>query len=205
MRSLRQRGARYAIMKLGILGGTFDPVHMGHLKLAHVARQQFALEKVLFVPAFVPPHKTGHDLTPAPYRYRMVELAIRGEDRFEISDVELSKSEVSYTVETLKLIKQKYSESQLYFIMGEDSLNQLLQWKEPEKIKELATLLVAHRKGEVKQVPESKRVEWIEMPLVPFSSSEIRQRFQKGKPIPPQVLPDGVEEYIHKMNLYRDQ
>ena len=189
-------------MKTGILGGTFDPIHQGHLALARAARDQFSLDRVLFVPALIPPHKAARrDMTPAPYRYRMVELAMPGEKGFEISDVEFSRPEISYTADTLHTLKEKYPEDRLFLILGEDSLAEMPRWKEPDKIKELAALLAAKRPG-VAAVSYPDGVQWIQMPACSASSSAIREQIRKGGKAGPGLLPPEVEDYIHKMGLY---
>ena len=192
-------------MNLGFFGGTFDPIHEGHLVLAREARKQFKLQKVLFIPAFIPPHKTSRrDLTPAPYRYRMVELALRDEPCFEISDVELSRPDVSYTVDTLRALKKKYPEGQLFFIMGSDTLAEIPFWREPEEIRKRVLFLVAERKGALPPPPwASSEVRWIRMPEIPIASSEIRKQIREGKTLGPDVLPPAVEQYISRMKLYR--
>ena len=212
-------------MKIGILGGTFDRIHEGHLTLARAAREQFSLGKILFIPAFIPPHKAARrDLTPAPYRYRMVELAIKGEPAFEISDVELNRPDVSYTVDTLRALKMKYPQAGLFLIVGSDTLAEIPHWREPEEIARLATILVARRfsphpvplplrgRGEAARRASLARgrgegtdVHWIEMPGCPISSSAIREAIRQGRPLEKGVLPQDVEDYIRKMKLYEKE
>lgn len=192
-------------MKIGILGGTFDPIHESHLALAREAKNQFQLDKVLFVPALIPPFKTLRpDLTPAPYRYRMVELAIREEPDFEISDVELSRKDVSYTVDTLGILKEKYPNHELFLIMGQDSFSEIPTWKDPEKIRGLAGFLVARREGIKVKDPVEGKVQWIHRLLTPISSSSIREQIRQGKALGEGVLPKSVEQYIQRMNFYRE-
>ncbi len=190
-------------MKLGILGGTFDPIHNGHLELGKRAKEQFGLDQILFIPAFIPPHKASrHDLTPAPYRYRMVELAIGGHPGFEISPMELNRPDISYTVDTLRLLKEKHPGVELYLILGEDSVAEISSWQEPEEIFKLARLLVAHRKGPCPAAAAQPEIIWIDMPVCAYSSSEIRRLIREGKPAT-SMLPQGVEDYIHQMKLYQ--
>jgi nicotinate-nucleotide adenylyltransferase len=189
-------------MKIGIFGGTFDPIHTGHLKLAHAAMEQFGLQKVLFVPALTPPHKASRsDLTPAPFRYRMVEMAIQDEPRFEISDVEFNRPGTSYTVDTLREFKKKYPHDELYLILGEDSAADIPQWREPEEIGRLARLAAARRPGYLlpSEIPGLLR---IEMPECPVSSSSIREQLSRQGNAGTAVLPEKVETYIRKMKLY---
>lgn len=188
-------------MKIGILGGTFDPVHLGHLGLARAAADQFALDKVLFIPAFIPPHKAGRrDLTPAPYRYRMVELAIRPESRFEVSDIEFSRPDLSYTVDTLRGLKDQHPGSEFFLILGEDSLAEFSKWQEPGRILEMARILCAARPG-VLEPEDAPAHERITMPGCPITSSEIREKVGRGEPVR-DLLPEGVWDYIERMKLY---
>ena len=190
-------------MKTGILGGTFDPIHQGHLALARAARKQFALNRILFVPALIPPHKAAHrDMTPAPYRYRMTELAIVSEEGFEISDIEFSRPEISYTVDTLHALKQKFPRDEFFLILGEDSLAEMSQWKEPHEIRKLAAILVAKRPGAGAFSLADAGVRWIEMPECPISSTAVRREIREGKRLGAAVLPKRVEEYIREMKLY---
>ncbi len=191
-------------MKIGILGGTFDPIHEGHLAIARAAKNQFHLDKVFFVPAFLPPHKTARrDLTPAPYRYRMVEMAIRNEPSFEISDAELNRPDISYTVDTLKAFKEKYPAAELYFIVGSDTMPEIPKWYQPDEINRLVKFLMAPREGvdQNAALPYPKNTQWIKMTEVPASSSRIREMLKQGRPVGP-VLPEGVESYLKRMNLY---
>ena len=189
-------------MKTAILGGTFDPIHQGHLALARAAKKQFALDRVIFVPAFIPPHKAGRrDMTPAPYRYRMTELALLGEAGFEVSDIEFSRPEISYTVDTLQAFKEKFPKDHFFLILGEDSLAEMPRWKDPAKIEKMADLLAAKRPGAVAVLPAGAR--WIEMPECLISSSAIRKQIRSGERPGPEILPPPVEAYIHTMNLYR--
>ncbi|HXV28613.1 MAG TPA: nicotinate-nucleotide adenylyltransferase [bacterium] len=190
-------------MKVGILGGTFDPIHQGHLALGRCAQEQLGLDKILFIPAFIPPHKAGrHDLTPAPYRYRMVELAIAGEPAFEISPMELNRPDISYTVDTLRALKKKNPAAELYLILGEDALAEMEDWREPDEIRRLATLLVARREGKNLPFGPSEKKVWLNMPVCPYSSSEIRRLIQDSKPVS-SMLPAGVGDYIREMKLYQ--
>ena len=188
-------------MKIGILGGTFDPVHRGHLALARAAADQFALDKVLFIPAFIPPHKAGRrDLTPAPYRYRMVELAIRPESQFEVSDIEFSRPDLSYTVDTLRGLKEHYPASEFFLILGADSLAEFSNWQEPDQILGMARILCAARPG-VREPEDAPAHEPIKMPECPIASSQIREKVFRGEPVR-DLLPEGVWDYIERMKLY---
>ena len=192
------------LMKLGIFGGTFDPIHQGHLLLARKALEQLGLDKVLFVPAFVPPHKKSRrDILPAPYRYEMVKLAVEEEPQFEVSDIEMNRADISYTVDTLKELKNIYPDTTMYLIIGADSLEFMNDWHQPGKIKKMARLVVAPRPGS--SVPPVKDSEFdvVEMPEVPISSSEIRACLHQSKQLPSNQLPEKVEAYIRKNHLYQ--
>lgn len=189
-------------MRIGILGGTFDPIHRGHLDIARAAKNQFRLDRILFIPALVPPHKRSQrDLTPAPYRFDMVREAVKGEDGFEVSDIELNRAEVSYTVETLRELKKRHAGDQFFLIVGQDAFADMPAWKEPQALTDLATLLIAPRSGSPpRQLPPNAQP--IEMPKIEISSSEIRRLYQEGRPIPPKILPEAVAHYIQKRQLY---
>lgn len=190
-------------MKIGILGGTFDPIHNAHLHLADAARKQFHLDKVVFMPALIPPHKSHQrHLTPAPYRYHMVELALKSHPEFEISDLEFSRPEVSFTVDTLRSLKQKHPQDIFYLIMGADSAADFSKWHQPEEIVKLAKLLIAKRPGsDASKI--SFPFEWIEMPEDDLAATHLRYRFEKGENLPEGAIPKEVQNYIQKMNLYR--
>ncbi|MBI3313133.1 MAG: nicotinate-nucleotide adenylyltransferase [Candidatus Omnitrophica bacterium] len=189
--------------KIGILGGTFDPIHLGHLSLARHAQKQFHLDKILFIPAFIPPHKASRrDLTPAPYRYRMVELAIQKEPGFEISDLELNRPDISYTVDTLRDLEKKYPRSEFYLIVGSDTLAEIPGWHEGEEIMKKIHFLAARREaGKKIDIPPDK-IAWIDMPVCEISSSTIRSCLEKGQQTS-QWLPPSVEAYILENKLYR--
>ncbi len=190
-------------MRVGVLGGTFDPIHQGHLLLARAAQKQFSLDKVLFIPALIPPHKTHkRDMAPAPYRYRMVELALKGQNAFEISHEEFDRPEVSYTVDTLKALHQKYPGSQFYLIVGADAISEIQSWKDPEEIRKLAVIAAAKRPGYSMPRREAVNFEPIEMQESELSSSEIREKLSHGELLGAEFLPEEVESYVRKMNLY---
>ena len=188
-------------MRIGVLGGTFDPIHEGHLAMARAARGQFGLDKVLFVPALIPPHKINHrDLAPAPYRYAMIEIAIQNEPAFEVSKIELDRPEISYTVETLRLLKQQYGGDQIYLLLGADSMAEIPTWKEPEEIRRLARFLVAPRGGDdLSRI--GRGVDRINMALCPIASSEIRRRIGKGESVK-DMLSGELIKYIRQKKLY---
>jgi nicotinate-nucleotide adenylyltransferase len=201
-------------MRLGILGGTFDPVHYGHLLLAEQCREQCRLDRVWFVPAAVPPHKTQAALSPAPRRIEMLKLAIGGHEAFEVSTLEIERGGISYTLDTLLAIGNRQLHAELFLLMGADSLRDLPSWREPSRVCELAIPVVVRRRG----VPEpdlsvlaplvtAQRLEQIrqnqvQMPQVDFSSTALRQAAASGKSLRYQT-PRAVEKYIETHGLYR--
>ncbi len=199
-------------MRLGILGGTFDPVHRGHLALARAAGDEFGLEKVLFVPAGQPWRKAGLTIASGEDRLAMVQLALEGEEAFEIGTLEIEQAGPSYTVDTLEALRADRPDDELVFILGEDALRDLPNWHRPERILELAKLAVARRadvspealEGAGRQLPGLlERVVWLEMPLVEVSATGIRERVKDGLSIA-EMVPPSVEEYIRQHRLYRE-
>lgn len=189
-------------MRIGILGGTFNPVHVGHLVLAEEAKEKLNLDKVIFAPAYIPPHKKDEELADANDRFKMVELAIRGNPCFEVSAFEIDAKTTSYSVETLKEFKKKYGEeTKLFFITGADSLGELFSWKEIDEIFKLSQFIVANRPGyEITNVPEN--VDVVTITPLEISSSQIRKKIKEGKSIR-YLVPEPVREYIIARRLYK--
>ena len=192
--------------RIGILGGTFNPVHNGHLLVARDVAAQLSLRMVLFIPARIPPHKDSPDIVPPRMRLEMVRLAIRGREKLELSTVELDREGKSYTVETLEELRGMHPEpSEFFLIIGRDNLNELPAWKDPERIVELATVVVMTRPGIVVEGPRfpwMKDFLYLEVIPVPVSSTGIRERVRDGEDFGAMV-PAAVREYILKNNLYR--
>lgn len=197
-------------MRLGVFGGTFDPVHYGHLVAAEEVRYRLRLDKVLFVPAGMPPHKLDYDITPTRHRLAMLELAIASNPGFALSRVDIDRHGPCYTVDTLALLHEEYGPgTELFFLMGMDSLADLLTWKEPERLIRLAWIVVVGRPGFQADVDEldkvlpgaAERICIVDTPLMEVSSSDIRQRVREGAPIRYQV-PEAVEAYIRAHRLY---
>lgn len=201
-------------MRIGIFGGSFDPVHLGHLLLAESCREQCELEQVWFLPAAVPPHKTGKQLAPAKDRVEMLQLATAGHAEFRVSTVELKRGGVSYTADTLHELHQQLRDSQLFFLMGADSLRDLPDWHEPRRICALAVPIVVARAGAPEPDWEALRplvdeARWeqirgcqVTMPQVDISSTDIRARTASGRSIRFRT-PRAVERYIETHQLYR--
>lgn len=198
---------------LGILGGTFDPIHIGHLRIAEAVYERIALEQIIFIPAFVPPHKVGQDYAPAEHRYAMTELAVKPYPYFTVSDMELRRSGVSYTIDTLRELRQIYPDKELYFIIGADSVAQLHTWNSINEMLQLATFVAAGRPGyegvmeEVVHhlgVAAAERIMLLHTPEYDISSTEIRTRLHEGASLAG-LVPRAVEQYINAHNLYQRQ
>ena len=197
-------------MNIGILGGTFDPIHMGHLVLAEEARIHLGLNEVLFVPAGQPRFKPPRDVTPALQRQEMVQRAIDGNPYFKICTLEVEHGGPSYTVDTLEALKEQLGEGTgLFFILGYDTLTTLALWKEPQRLMQLCRLVVAPRSGsevdlgflEMALPGVENYIVQIRMPLLEISSSNIRRRVARGASIR-YLVPDAVAEYIAAQKLY---
>jgi nicotinate-nucleotide adenylyltransferase len=202
-------------MRLGLFGGSFDPVHFGHLILAEFCRENARLDQILFVPAAMPPHKQGLALSPDADRLAMLNLAVAGHESFVVSRLEVDRGGVSYTVETLNAAAHERPDAELFLLMGADMLADLPNWREPAEILRLATPLVVRRAGQSdpdfaclapflppKRLSELRR-QVVPMPLIEISSSDLRRRVAAGQSIRFQT-PRAVEEYIRTHNLYRE-
>lgn len=190
--------------KVGIFGGTFDPVHFGHLITARAVLEIRDLDKIVFIPANISPHKTDSTSSAAEYRLKMLQLAIDGISYFTISDIELNREGVSYTIDTLKTLKEKYKEIEL--IIGEDNLQSFHTWKNPEEILKLSKLTVLKRKFDRSSAVNHdyiEKAEFVETPVIEISGSKIRERTKNDLSID-FLLPENVKKYILKNNLYKD-
>ncbi|NQT33146.1 MAG: nicotinate-nucleotide adenylyltransferase, partial [Candidatus Omnitrophica bacterium] len=171
-------------MKLGILGGTFNPIHLGHLVLAQECWDQLELDKVLFIPAFTPPHKNIGDDISAADRLNMVRLALEGDERFEISTYEIDKKGTSYSIETIKHLRKKYGEDiELFFLTGADSARGMSTWKNVDEILDLTTFVIATRPGWEGESPYEGRVRRVVIPHIDVSSSMVRERIKNRQAI----------------------
>lgn len=200
--------------KIGIMGGTFDPVHNGHLMLADTAYRQFDLDQVWFLPNGNPPHKKEENIgTDARHRSRMVALAIQGRDYCRLEEYEVRRREVSCSYQTLEHFREQYPEDEFYFIIGADSLFAIETWVHPERIFPACVILAACRDDHdtleemkvqiehLKKVYPKARIQLLRSPLIPVSSSEIRRKIQAGLSIAEEV-PEEVEAYIKEEELY---
>ena len=188
-------------IRLGVMGGTFDPIHFGHLVAASEAASAFHLAKVIFVPTGEPWQK--QTITDSEHRYQMTQLAIAGNEHFDISRVDVDRPGPTFTVDTLRDIAAEHPEAELFFITGADSISQIGTWKDAEEIWELAHFVGVTRPGHSLQVPKSPHgaVSLLEIPALAISSTDIRARVKAGKPID-YLLPEAVIEYIKQNNLY---
>ena len=208
----RGHGAHPALTRrVGILGGTFNPPHLGHLVCAQEAHAQLDLDRVTWVPTNVPPHKALEDEPGARVRLALCERAVAGDDRFEVSSLELDRGGPSFTVDTLRTLSDQAPEDELIFIAGGDMARSLPSWREPEQILSLATFAVAERAGAGRRdigdqlaalTGGSSEVRFFAMPRLDISSSDLRRRVAEGRPIR-YLVPDAVAEEIEARGLYR--
>lgn len=195
--------------RIGILGGTFDPVHIGHLHVASCAKQMLALDEVVLMPAGAPPHKPGNPITAAHHRFRMLELAIEGVDGMRISDLDIGSRTPSYTSDLLRRYRQQHDGTKLWFIVGADSLEDFHTWHEPESILQVARLAVAPRPGW--DIPEilltsklgqlRSRTDVFTTVSLDVSSTILRQRLRSNQPVD-WLIPDRVLRFIREEGLY---
>ena len=189
-------------MKIGILGGTFNPVHIGHLILAEEAREKLGLEKVIFVPANLPPHKDDKNIAKPEHRLKMLKLAIKGNKYFSVSDLEIKRLGRSYTIDTIREFKEKYSQDELYFIIGSDLLKYLDAWKDLAQITQMVKFVAATRPGyPLEQIPSY--IKTLGIRAVDISGFEVRECVKEGKSFR-YLVPEAVFNYINKIKLYRN-
>lgn len=200
-------------VKFGIMGGSFDPVHFGHLMVANEVAHVCGMEGIIFVPAGNPPHKDSKLMADFCHRYEMVRLSMRGNDKFSLSDIEIVHPGKSYTVDTLRAFKRTLGECELFFITGIDAILQLPTWKEPENLMKLCTFIAVDRPGySSPEVPAKLSelgcayggtIEMVHVPMLQISSTDIRQRVRNSRPIK-YLVPDLVEQYIFDNKLYEE-
>lgn len=210
-------------MRLGILGGTFDPVHYGHLRFAEEARELFSLDGVVFVPVGIPPHKEATRIASAEQRLKMVELAIKGNHLFCVSDIEIKKPWMSYSVDTIKEIKKEFSpEVELYFLVGHDAFQEIGSWKDYQELLTLCHFVVATRAGQGGTLPlevadlfcydgngcyRYRGGTWlyqVEITTLDISSTRIRETVRQGNSVK-YLVPPEVEDFIRVNGLYRNR
>lgn len=198
-----------AVMKRGILGGTFDPVHRAHVELAECAQEQLALDSVLWIPAGDPWRKKGRTIAPAEDRLAMVRLTVETKPTWSVSTSELERKSPTYSVDTLEELREQHEGDNFTLVLGQDALEDLPNWHEPKRLIQLTTLAVAVR-GDKRQTNTeleallpglSKRVTWLDMPQLPFSATQVRTLASQGTPLVG-FVPTAVEAYIRAHHLY---
>ncbi|ADI02439.1 nicotinate-nucleotide adenylyltransferase [Syntrophothermus lipocalidus] len=199
--------------RIGLFGGTFDPVHYGHLVLAECARYECELDRVIFIPSARPPHKHRETVLGENYRYEMVRLAIKDNPFFEVSKAEIDRPGYSYAIDTVRYFRFEYPEAEIYFITGLDALLDLKSWKDVGELIKLCRFITAVRPGfELKEDDERlkglpaefwRNLRVIEVPGLHISSTDLRYRIATGKPVR-YLLPRPVEDYIREHGFYRE-
>jgi nicotinate-nucleotide adenylyltransferase len=198
-------------MRVGVFGGTFDPIHIGHLVSAEEAWVELKLERVVFLPAGLPPHKLDHVMSPVEHRLAMVELAIASNPHFAVSKVDIERFGPCYTVDTIELLRDEWGPGvEIYFIMGSDSLLDILTWHNPRRLIRLCRFAVVSRSGYQVDLDEldallpgvTSRVQMLNAPELAISSTDIQRRVREGLSIKYQV-PEAVEDYIYQHKLYQ--
>ncbi|MBT9152547.1 MAG: putative nicotinate-nucleotide adenylyltransferase [Firmicutes bacterium] len=200
-------------MRIGVMGGTFDPIHLGHLVTAEAARHQFSLSQVLFVPSGQPPHKSDRAVTGAEHRYLMTFLAIASNPAFQISRIEIDRPGHSYTFETVRQLSAEFgATAELYFITGADVMRDILSWHRAQELLQACHFVAASRPGftlehylakeDLSRFRSQGNIHLISVPAMAISSSDVRRRVGAGESIR-YLVPDAVENYIYKNKLYR--
>ena len=195
---------RVRSQKIGILGGTFNPIHLGHLSIAQDAMEQARLDRVVFIPAASPAHKSTTGLVPARHRLRMVKLAIRGNDRFTVDDIEVRRGGKSYAVDTVTELKRRWPHAKLFFIIGADSLQELHLWCDIGRLAAQCTFLVLPRPGCERKRPRLRHsIHWRQVRghLCGIASRDIRARIARGQSTR-YLVPNAVLNYIERKKLY---
>lgn len=193
-------------MKIGIFGGTFDPVHIGHLILAQTALEQLRLDEIWFVPVYLPPHKLQSGLADAPTRLKLLQLAVKSNPQFRVNDVEIRRGGKSYTFDTLNALKEQFPDNHFYLLIGEDLLS--ARWRNWEDIKRAAQICVFRRAKPLLQTKpsvaaDSSGVRFMDMPAIEISSTEIRRRLSRGKSVRYWV-PESVRPTLEKLQAGAD-
>lgn len=189
--------------RLGVMGGTFDPIHHGHLVAASEVAARFDLDEVVFVPTGSPSFKQDVDVTPAEHRYLMTVIATASNPRFTVSRVDIDRPGLTYTVDTLRDLAAERPDADLYFITGADAITQILTWKDSAELFDLAQFVAVTRPGHqliLDGLPTHRVSQW-EIPALAISSTDVRARAQEGRPVW-YLVPDGVVQYIAKHHLY---
>ncbi|MDY3126566.1 MAG: nicotinate-nucleotide adenylyltransferase [Corynebacterium sp.] len=197
------------MQKIGIMGGTFDPIHNGHLVAASEVAYRFDLDSVIFVPTGQPWQKAGRDVSAAEHRYLMTMVATASNPRFTVSRCDIDRDGPTYTIDTLRDIRAFYPDAELYFITGADALASIMSWHEWEKMLEMAHFVGVTRPGyelstDMLPAERQNQIELVDIPAMAISSTDCRQRAAQGRPVW-YLVPDGVVQYIAKNHLYSPQ
>ena len=187
--------------RIGVFGGTFDPPHIGHLIAASDVCDALGLDRLIFVPAAIPPHKPGAVHATAEQRFEMVHAAIAGDERFEADDIELRREGPSYSVDTLRVLRERYPDGELYFVMGIDQFRELPTWREPETVARLARIVVVNRAGEEPAADSRFPARYVPVTRVDVSATELRRRIEAGESVR-YLVPVAVREVIERYGLY---
>ena len=190
---------------VGIMGGTFDPIHLGHLITAQAVLELRDLEKIIFIPAFISPFKTNIQILNSAHRLKMIQLSLDDMPKFDYSDIEIRRESISYTIDTIRELKKNYNKLEL--IIGYDNIIDFKKWKEPDAILELVKVVVLKRETSTEPKEKDKYYKsaaFVETPIIEISSSEIRDRVAEGLPIN-YLVPEKVKKYIYKNNLYKEK
>lgn len=199
-------------MRIGVMGGTFDPIHLGHLVTAEAVRYHFGLQQVVFVPTGRPPHKEGLEVSSAEHRYIMTFLAVVSNPAFSISRVEIDRPGYSYTLDTMLALREVYgADSELFFITGADVMRDITTWHRSEALLSLCHFVAASRPGytlrdymaqtDLERFRRNGHIHLIEVPAMAISSTDLRRRVRMREPIR-YLVPEAVENYIHEQELY---
>lgn len=196
--------SKVKVKRIGLFGGSFDPPHMGHLVIAQQAASQLSLDRIFFIPAHQAPHKLHQRSSESSHRLAMTRLAIKGNPIFRVSDVEIRKKGVSYTIDTLQVFHDEHPGAELFLLIGGDSLEQFHDWRQPDMIRSLASVAVYPRPGNgpAALTSEVRGATIVRGPMLDLSSTEIRRMVNQGKSIRYLVPPD-VESYVIRHKLYR--
>ncbi|MEX2394408.1 MAG: nicotinate-nucleotide adenylyltransferase [Actinomycetota bacterium] len=193
-------------MRIGLMGGTFDPIHHGHLVAAEHVAWASTLDQVLFVPAGKPWQKGERDVTPGSDRLAMTERAVADNERFSVSRIDLDRPGPTYTIDTLRAVREERPDAELFFVTGADAILEILTWKDPHEVLDLATFVAVTRPGyDISRIADLNLpidVTVVEIPALSISSSDIRRRVREGRPIR-YLVPDEVRAYITEHGLYR--
>lgn len=193
-------------MDIGLFGGSFNPPHIAHLIVAEIARDQFGLDEMWWIPNATPPHKSSDDLAAVEHRLSMTRRAVSNNPAFRVCEIEVQRDGVSYTVETVRTLQEEHPDVDFGLLVGSDSLDHFASWHQPDEIAERVPLVVYKRPGVIEEVPEPRfanRVHFVSAPVMEVSGTEIRARRRAGRSIR-HLVPEPVRAYIHDNDLYRD-